>query len=85
MFGRIGLGPTINLIVNLLAVAAAAIEGYARGFDAYAAGERRQAMQRWEEVLAACADDQPAALMIERCRRLLAAPPARWDGVVEME
>lgn len=63
----------------------AAIEGYARGFDAYAAGDWGRAMQLFEAVLAARADDRPAALMIERCRRFAATSPLHWDGVVDME
>jgi adenylate cyclase len=62
-----------------------AIDGYARGFDAYAAGRWQDAMRCFEVVLAVRGDDRPAALMLDRCRRFSTAPPENWDGVADLE
>ncbi len=63
----------------------AAVTQYASGLEAYTAGRWQDAMQSFEAVLAVRRDDRPAWLMIDRCRRLLASPPADWDGVVDIE
>jgi hypothetical protein len=63
----------------------AAIEMYTCGLDAYLAAEWRKAMRHFEETLSARTDDWAAAVMIERCRRPLAPPPAQWDGVADLD
>ncbi|HWB49319.1 MAG TPA: adenylate/guanylate cyclase domain-containing protein [Stellaceae bacterium] len=63
----------------------AAIDLHEGGFDRYVAGDWRDALARFEAVLALCPGDRPAGLLAERCRRFLAAPPAGWEGVVDQE
>src|SRR5580704_14915023 len=63
----------------------AAITAFSRGFDAYAAGEWQVALPQLEAVLQARPEDVPAALLIERCRAFLAAPPKNWEGVVDLK
>lgn len=57
------------------------LDAYARGLDAYAAGRFTEATEAFVEGLAAVPGDGPSAVMVERCRQLIAAPPADWTGV----
>jgi adenylate cyclase len=61
----------------------AAIVAYERGLDPYFTGDWERALRHFEEAAARRPDDKPAGLMIERCRRFLATPPAVWDGVFD--
>ena len=63
----------------------AVIDAYARGFGAYRAGDWQPALTDFAAVLALRPEDKPAALMTERCRYFLAAPPRNWDGAVDQE
>jgi len=63
----------------------AVIDTYARGLEDYLAGDWRRAVEHFDNVLAIRGDDRPAALMAERCRPFLAAPPERWDGAVSQQ
>jgi adenylate cyclase len=57
-------------------------EAYAAGLVAYRHGQFAAALAQFERI---AAQDRPAGAMAARARRLLAAPPARWDGVTELE
>jgi adenylate cyclase len=63
----------------------AAIEIYEAGFEAYTAGRWQEALAQFEKAVSVRADDRPAALMAERCRHFLAAPPENWQGVVDLK
>jgi adenylate cyclase len=63
----------------------AAIALYARGLDAYLAGDWSAALACFEEALADCPGDRPPAAMAERCRAFLHAPPQDWTGVTDQE
>jgi len=53
-----------------------------RGLEAYAARQFETAAHCFEGVLRLRPQDRPAALLLERCRRFMSAPPpAEWDGV----
>jgi adenylate cyclase len=54
------------------------LEAFSEALAAYYAGKLDEA-QRLFSALAA--QDPPAARYAERCRDLLASPPAQWDGV----
>ena len=59
-------------------------ERYNSAFNDYESGgfgdaERKFAALRDEE------HDKPSALMAERCRELMADPPAKWDGIYELK
>ena len=62
-----------------------ALAAYARGLDAYLAGEWGRAVDRFEEAAAMRPGDKAAQLMIERCRRFFDNPPERWDGVADLD
>ena len=63
-------------------VSQAALDAYARGRDALAAGQWTQAITAFVAAVAADPDDGPSAVMLERARILAAdPPPADWDGV----
>ncbi|MCS6787131.1 MAG: HAMP domain-containing protein [Thiobacillaceae bacterium] len=63
----------------------ARVEAYARGLAAYRAREWDEAEAAFRECLRLDADDQPAAVMLERIAHLRRAPPAAdWDGVWDM-
>lgn len=60
----------------------AALEAYARGRGALAAGLWQDAAAAFEAALVASPDDGPSRLMLDRARQLMRAPPpAGWDGV----
>ena len=53
-----------------------------QGLEAYVGGEFERAAVHFEQALGARAQDQPASLLLERCRRFALQPPPRdWDGV----
>lgn len=54
------------------------LERFARGLIAFYEGRFAEA-STWFDPLQAI--DPPAAAYVRKCRALLAAPPARWDGV----
>jgi adenylate cyclase len=62
----------------------AAIEIYEQGLEAYTAGRWKEALEHFEKAVSARGDDRPAALMEDRCRRFLLAPPNDWAGVVDL-
>jgi adenylate cyclase len=66
-------------------IADAVLEAYARGLEDYLAGNWHRALEYFDNVLAIRGDDLPAALMAERCRQFLAAPPESWDGAVSQQ
>ena len=62
----------------------AALDAYAHGRGALAAGRWPDAVAAFEAALAAAPDDGPAALMLARARILAQTPPeSGWDGVWE--
>ncbi len=53
---------------------------YESGLSAYRDRDFEQAAERFEQALQAREGDQPARLMLERCRDLLRQPPGDdWD------
>ncbi len=54
---------------------------FAQGLAAYRDGRFEQALQVFEETLAAYPNDGPSKLFAGRCRQYLNTPPATWDGV----
>jgi len=54
---------------------------YETGLDAYIAGDWDTAHRHFEAALELRHEDKAAKMMIERCERYRAAPPANWDGV----
>lgn len=61
-------------------------EGFSKGLDAYFRRDWEAALRTFTELAKTFPDDAPAALFIERCRRLIAEPPlANWDGVTRLE
>lgn len=63
------------------AAAAGWLQAFEAGRAAYAAGRFEEALVGFAAALAHRADDTAAALLAERCRQLMAAAPAAWDGV----
>jgi adenylate cyclase len=63
----------------------AALEVYAGALDAYQAREWPCALDRFDEAIALRPDDKAAALLAARCREFLRSPPARWDGVTDLD
>ena len=63
-------------------VAAEALAAYARGRQALAAGHWIQAVEAFEQAVAADPADGPSAIMLQRAQTLVRQPPpADWDGV----
>jgi len=59
-----------------------ALDAYAAGREALAAGEWGRAIAAFEAALAAAPNDGPSAVMLARARILEEDPPAAdWDGV----
>jgi adenylate cyclase len=55
---------------------------FVEGLDAYIARDLRTAAACYQEALRLKPDDRPAAILMERCRQFLAAPPSEeWSGV----
>jgi adenylate cyclase len=55
---------------------------FVEGLAAYIARDFRGAIERYKAALRLLPEDQPAAVLLERCREFLsAAPPADWTGV----
>ncbi|MGD0105574.1 MAG: adenylate/guanylate cyclase domain-containing protein [Rhodopila sp.] len=57
------------------------LDTYARGFEAYTAGHWSDAAGHLRQAIVLNPKDKAARLILERCRTLLATPPAGWDGV----
>lgn len=55
---------------------------YAAALARYRAGEFADALRGFDAIATL---DSPAAALAERCRRLIEAPPAAWDGTTELE
>ena len=63
-------------------VSQTALDAYAAGREALAAGQWGQAIAAFEAAVAAAPDDGPSAVMLARARILEETPPAAdWDGV----
>lgn len=61
------------------------LELFSRGLEAFEAWQWDDALARFETVLRIYADDGPARLFADRCRRFLTEPPRdTWDGVVAL-
>jgi len=63
---------------------------FARGMDAYRAGDFARALEIFQatEALEAIAEEgrlNPSRLYQKRCRQLLAHPPEAWEGVWTLE
>jgi hypothetical protein len=55
---------------------------FADGLPAYLARDFRGAAEHYQAALRVSPDDQPAAVLLERCNQFLSAPPpAEWNGV----
>jgi adenylate cyclase len=63
----------------------AALAAYACGLEAYGASDWAFALDRFMEAATVRAGDKAAELMAARCRKFLASPPERWDGVTDLE
>ena len=62
------------------------VSAYEAGLDAYAAREWQAAVAYFERANRARGGDRPAQLLIERCRHLMAQPPAPdWSPVVVLD
>jgi adenylate cyclase len=62
----------------------AALDAYAQGRAALAAGNWPEAVTAFEAAVAAAPDDGPSALMLARAQILAQTPPeSGWDGVWE--
>ncbi len=62
------------------------VTAYEAGLDAYAARDWQAAIAQFERAEAARGDDRPSRILIERCRRLLAEPPASdWTPVLVLD
>lgn len=57
------------------------ISGYEDALQFYFAGEFDAAVAAFAELAAGFPGDSPSALLLQRCRRLLADPPSDWNGV----
>jgi class 3 adenylate cyclase/CHASE2 domain-containing sensor protein len=57
---------------------------YDSAFADYERGDFNEAERKFS-ALHRGAQDKPSALMAERCRELVAAPPKSWDGVYELK
>ena len=55
---------------------------YAEGLKSFRSGDFPSALAHFERI---AEHDRPAAVLAERCRELLAAPPKKWDGVWALE
>jgi Flp pilus assembly protein TadD len=60
---------------------AAALEAYARGMNWYEEGQFGKAIKALDEVLQQRPSDRAAMRLRSRCRALLRAPSAAWNGV----
>jgi hypothetical protein len=58
------------------------IKAYEEAWRKYAAGEFSEAAALFEK-LKDC--DKPSHVLLERCNVLIAAPPAKWEGVYEFK
>jgi adenylate cyclase len=55
---------------------------FVEGLAAYIARDFRGAIEQYKAALRLLPEDQPAAVLLERCREFLSAPPpAEWTGV----
>jgi adenylate cyclase len=55
---------------------------FGQGLEAYIARDFRGAAEQYKAALRLRPEDQPAAVLLERCREFLSAPPPEeWDGV----
>jgi adenylate cyclase len=62
------------------------ISAYEAGLDAYAGREWQAAISHFERADKARAGDRPSQLLVERCRRLLAEPPAAdWTALLVLD
>lgn len=59
----------------------AARDVYERALHFYFLAKFRDAADLFQEAAAARPDDRAPRVMLERCRQLMAEPPAHWDGV----
>jgi class 3 adenylate cyclase/PAS domain-containing protein len=61
------------------------LELYANGLQHYEAGEFRESAAAFEKALKLQPSDHAAELLLERSRKLTAAPPADWRGVWRLD
>jgi len=55
---------------------------FVEGLGAYLERDFRGAAEQYKAALGVCPEDQPAAVLLERCRGFLSAPPPEdWNGV----
>ena len=55
---------------------------FAQGLTAYVARDFRGAAEQYKAALRLSPDDDPSAVLLERCREFLSAPPPEeWNGV----
>ena len=67
------------------AVPSAWLQNYQAGRTAYEAGNYSEALEHFTSARRSRIDDKAAALMVERCRRLMKSLPDGWDGVWQMD
>ncbi len=59
---------------------------YESGLCAYRDRQFAEAAELFEQALQACDGDQPAGMMLERCREFLRQPPGDdWDATNTMQ
>ncbi|MBK5255743.1 MAG: response regulator [Vicinamibacteria bacterium] len=63
------------------ASASAWLGAYEAGLTAYQTGDFSPALASLKQASGENANDKAAKMLIERCQKLLAEPPAQWDGV----
>jgi len=51
------------------------------GLKSYRIGKFEEAKKTFEKVMEINPNDEPSRIFIVRCKDLLEAPPAKWDGV----
>jgi adenylate cyclase len=55
---------------------------FGEGLEAYLARDFRAAAEQYQTALRLCPQDRPSAVLLERCREFLTAPPPQeWSGV----
>jgi class 3 adenylate cyclase len=70
-----------NEPIGVCEVGGSAPEPFRPAYEHYRSGRFGEALAGFE----ACSGDGPAAVLAERCRRLLASPPGAWDGVWRLD
>jgi adenylate cyclase len=60
-------------------------EPWSEILELFRAGDFSSAAEKLETFLARWPEDGPGLLLLERCRKFVANPPAEWDGIYTLE